>query len=156
PLPPGPKWRLVRAKRKMLAGVCNGLAVATSVSVTWVRIAFVIAGFSGVGIVAYLVLALVLPAEDPATGRRLAPAPRETARWLRVALVAGPILGLTGLFGRTWRGPFLFGWFGGGGGFGLLLVAVGLFIIWLRRREDDERPVSTGTEAPAAEPVAAT
>jgi phage shock protein PspC (stress-responsive transcriptional regulator) len=140
----------------VLAGVCSGLAVASGVSVTWVRIAFVIAGFSGIGIVAYLALALALPGEDPRLGPRLAPAPRDTARWLRVALVAGPILGLTGLFGRTWRGPFLFGWFGGGAGFGVLLVAVGLFVIWLRRREDDDRPVAAATESPAAEAVTPT
>src|SRR5882762_235903 len=68
PLPPQARWRLVRAKRKVVAGVCNGLAVASGVNVALVRLAFVIAGLSGLGIVAYLVLALVLPREDPVAG----------------------------------------------------------------------------------------
>jgi len=139
----------------VVAGVSSGLAVATGVNVTLVRLAFVIAGLSGVGIVAYLVLALVLPREDPVAGPRLVPAPPDTARWLRVGLVVGPILSLTGLVGG-WRGPFLFGHFGGGAGFGLLLVAVGLFVIWVRRRDDDQQPVGAPTPPAPTGPAPAT
>ncbi len=64
PLPPPtpPAWRLVRARRNVFAGVCAGLAVATGVDVLLVRLAFVAAGLSGIGLVAYIVLAIVLPA----------------------------------------------------------------------------------------------
>ena len=153
PLPPRAEWRLVRAQRKLVAGVCSGLAVATGVDVTLVRIAFVVAGLSGVGIVAYLVLALVLPREDTVAGVRVGPAPPETARWIRIALLVVPILGLTGLLGRSWNGPLFFGWVGGGGGFGLLLVAVGLFVIWVRRRDEDRPAVVAPAPNASAEPV---
>ncbi len=69
----------------------------------------------------------------------LRPASPETARWLRIALLVVPIVALTGIVGAPWHGPF-FGHLGHGGGFGLLLIAVGVFVIWLRRRRDDERP----------------
>jgi phage shock protein C len=138
PLPPPqpPAWRPLRARHHVLAGVCQGLAVATGVDVTLVRLAFIAFGLTGVGVLAYVVLALVLPVEDPAAGRRLLPAPSDTARWLRVALLVVPILSLLGLVGG-WRGPFGFGlWPAHGAGFGLLLVAVGVLVIWLRRRND--------------------
>jgi phage shock protein PspC (stress-responsive transcriptional regulator) len=147
PLPPPqpPAWRLLRARHHVLAGVCQGLAVATGVDVTLVRLAFIAFGLTGVGVLAYVFLALVLPVEDPAAGRPLLPAPPDTARWLRVALLVVPILSLLGLVGG-WRGPFGFGlWPAKGAGFGLLLVAVGVLVIWLRRRNDN-----LGVEAPAA------
>jgi phage shock protein C len=150
PLPPPqpPTWRPLRARQHVLAGVCQGLAVATGVDVTLVRLAFIAFGLTGVGVLAYVVLALVLPVEDPAAGRPLLPAPADTARWLRVALLVVPILSLLGLAGG-WRGPFGFGlWPGQGAGFGLLLVAVGVLVIWLRRR--NERPdVEAAAPSPA-------
>ena len=154
PLPPPqpPAWRPLRARQHVLAGVCQGLAVATGVDVTLVRLAFIAFGLTGVGVLAYLVLALVLPVEDPAAGRPLVPAPADTARWLRVALLVVPILSLLGLVGG-WRGPFGFGlWPGQGAGFGLLLVGVGVLVIWLRRR--NERPEVEAPGAPTPAPPA--
>ena len=151
PLPPPdpPTWRFVRARHHVLAGVCQGLAVATGVDVTLVRLAFIAFGLTGVGVLASVVLALVVPVEDPAAGRPLRPAPADTARWLRVALLVVPILSLTGLVGG-WRGPWFFGlWPLKGAGFGLLLVVIGVLVIWLRRRND--RPEEP---APAAPPAA--
>jgi len=147
PLPPPepPAWRFVRARHHVLAGVCEGLAVATGVDVTLVRLAFIAFGLTGVGVLAYVILALVVPAEDPGAGRPLVAAPSDTARWLRVALLVVPILSLTGLVGG-WRGPWFFGfWPLKGAGFGLLLVVVGVLVIWLRRRND--RPAEPTTPA---------
>ena len=154
PLPPPqpPAWRPLRARHHVLAGVCQGLAVATGVDVTLVRLAFIAFGLTGVGVLAYVVLALVLPVEDPAAGRPLLPAPSDTARWLRVALLVVPILSLLGFVGG-WRGPFGFGlWPAQGAGFGLLLVAVGVLVIWLRRRND--RLALESPEAVATAPTA--
>jgi phage shock protein C len=149
PLPPPqpPAWRLVRARHHVLAGVCEGLSAATGVDVTLVRLAFVAVGLTGVGVLAYVVLALLVPREEPAAGRPLRPAPPDTARWLRGALLVAPIASLVGLFGGPWRGPFVFGFWGRGGGFGLLLIAVGVFVIWLRRRKDNE-PVAANSAVP--------
>ena len=156
PLPPPtpPGWRLVRARRNVFAGVCAGLAAATGVNVLLVRLAFVATGLSGIGILAYILLAIVLPREGPTPELALRPAPPETARWLRIALLVAPIVTLTGIVGAPWHGPF-FGPLGHGGGFGLLLIAVAVFVIWLRRRRDDQPPAPIAPTSPATPPGSA-
>ena len=55
----------------VLGGVCAGLSVATGVDVTLVRLAFIIAGFAGFGVLGYIILLLVLPtARIPSTVSR--------------------------------------------------------------------------------------
>jgi len=64
------EWRRDTAGRK-IAGVCAGLADAFGVSVTLVRAAFVLLAlppFSGIGIVLYLVLWFLMPAEGEGSG----------------------------------------------------------------------------------------
>lgn len=47
---------------KMIAGVCGGIASYLQVEVTWIRLVFaILALFGGVGILAYIVLAIVMP-----------------------------------------------------------------------------------------------
>ena len=47
---------------KMIAGVCGGIAAYLQVEVTWIRLVFaVLAIFGGVGILAYIVLAIIMP-----------------------------------------------------------------------------------------------
>jgi phage shock protein PspC (stress-responsive transcriptional regulator) len=150
PLPsPQPPWRLMRARRHVLGGVCQGLSVATGVDVTLVRLAFIAVGLTGIGVLAYIVMALLLPREDPTAGRPLTPAPPDTARWLRVALLVAPILSLTGVLGWPWHAGFLRFWPSRlDGGFGLVLIALGVFVIWLRRREDrGQLPAATAPPA---------
>jgi phage shock protein PspC (stress-responsive transcriptional regulator) len=64
-------WRRNR-EEKMIAGVCAGLADEFGISVTIVRLAFVLGSLvSGMGIVIYLVLWVVMPYRDdlpPGTG----------------------------------------------------------------------------------------
>ena len=160
PLPsPSPSptrpWRPVRSRDGVLGGVCRALAIATGVDVTLVRLAFVAAGLSGFGIIAYGVLWLVVPREDPALDRAPTPAPTETARWLRVALLIGGVIGAVSFL---WR--FSFGWFWGwpfghgahvGPGlfFGLFLLVGGVAVLWLRRR-DDRQVRAARPAAPAA------
>jgi len=142
PPPEPPTWRPLRARDGVLGGVCRGFAEATGVDLTLVRLAFVAAGLSGFGVLAYLVLWMVVPREDSSAGRLLVPAPPDTARWLRLGLLVG---GLVGLVSFAWR--WSFGWFdpfpwhgpaGRGPGLfvGLLLVAIGVGVIWFRRREE--------------------
>ncbi|MCL2638382.1 MAG: PspC domain-containing protein [Oscillospiraceae bacterium] len=53
--------KLYRSKtNKILAGVCGGIAEYTGINTTLVR---VIAVVSGVGLIAYIVLALLIPEE---------------------------------------------------------------------------------------------
>ncbi len=53
---------LVRPRdRKMIAGVCAGLADRFGVSTTLVRILFVIFGLTGAGELAYVVLWILVP-----------------------------------------------------------------------------------------------
>jgi phage shock protein PspC (stress-responsive transcriptional regulator) len=63
---PGPRGRLLRSKDdRMLAGVAGGLAEHFNVDSTLVRVGFVIAVlFTGVAVLAYLVLAVALPQND--------------------------------------------------------------------------------------------
>lgn len=58
-----------RADDRMLAGVCSGIAWQFDISVTVVRLAFVIgAVFSGFGpaVILYVILWVVMPLEEPA------------------------------------------------------------------------------------------
>ena len=64
------EWRRDSAGRK-IAGVCAGIAEALGISVTVVRAAFVLLAlppFSGIGIVLYLVLWFLMPAEAGSSG----------------------------------------------------------------------------------------
>ena len=103
--------------------MCAGLAAASGLDVTLVRLAFVLAGLGGFGIIAYLVLMFVVPKEDPAKGDFLLPAPPNVAQWIRVALGIGRRVGAISLVDS---GPRFMGRRDGFGfGLGLLLLVVG-------------------------------
>ena len=56
--------RLFRSKKdRIIAGVCGGIAEYLGISSTLVRILFV---FSGIGMIAYLVAALIIPEAEEA------------------------------------------------------------------------------------------
>lgn len=72
-------WYRMR-QGKMIAGVCAGLAAEFGVSVTMVRLAFLLGTLvgGGMGIVIYLALWVVMPYADPAPGPvRLLPPSRD-------------------------------------------------------------------------------
>jgi phage shock protein PspC (stress-responsive transcriptional regulator) len=59
--------RLFRSERdKMLAGVCGGLGEYFNIDPTLVRLAWVIFACCGVGILAYIIAAIVIPLESQA------------------------------------------------------------------------------------------
>ena len=66
---------LRRGSDRVVAGVCSGLAEYFDIDVTLVRLVFVVLLFTGVGILAYLVLWLVMPPPGVPVG-----APREAVR----------------------------------------------------------------------------
>jgi phage shock protein PspC (stress-responsive transcriptional regulator) len=147
PLPPPPSFRLVRSRQRILGGVCSGLATSAGIDVTLVRLAFVAAAFAGVGFVAYGVLWLVVPKEDPAAGRPLQAAPPEPARVIRIAVLVGAVLGIASVLGIRVGFP---GHFGGPGLFGLALVGVGIAYLATRHRRDDSLPPPGPAVRPAA------
>lgn len=87
----GQSARLLRSSEdRLIAGVAGGLAKRLEVDPAYVRIGFVVAAFfAGFGVLAYLLLALILPADD-GSGR---PVPGNLGRGLLIAgMVAGGIL----------------------------------------------------------------
>ncbi|MDP9188370.1 MAG: PspC domain-containing protein, partial [Actinomycetota bacterium] len=109
----GSKRRLLRSpSERMLAGVAGGTASYLGVDPTFVRLGFVAASlFGGLGILAYLLMAVIVPEDDgtgsPVEGRR-------PPTWAIVLLVIAALFILPG--------PF-FGW--GDGWF------LGIGVLWL-------------------------
>jgi phage shock protein C len=116
--------RLERSQKdKMIAGVCGGIAEYLQVEVTWIRLVFVLlAIFGGIGVLAYIVLAILMPlpgqrspqpgattvasdATERLPGAAAEPAPpvdterrREAAGYALIAIGAIFLLGNQGLF----------------------------------------------------------
>lgn len=57
----GPKRLHRSVNQKMLCGVCGGLAEYFNVDPTILRLLFVLFGFTGTGIFAYIVAAIIIP-----------------------------------------------------------------------------------------------
>jgi phage shock protein PspC (stress-responsive transcriptional regulator) len=138
--------RLVRRPEgKMIAGVCTGLAAYLGVDVVAIRIAAVLlAVFTGVGLVAYLVMWIVMPMA-PEGEPIVAAAPRNDTnmgRWIGVGAV---VLGAFILFRNFWD-------FRGGFFWGLLLIGIGV-AVWGREfvspRNGAPRPLAPPNPPPA-------
>src|SRR5215211_1948955 len=131
-----PKRLLRSSSDRMIAGVAGGLARYFDVDPVIFRIAFgVSVFFGGLGILAYVALAIFVPTGDEGQAEKAAPYERQ--RWLGVAAGIALVLALIPAvgFGFWWGG----GW--GGGNWGLLwlaipaLVAVGAYAVLRDRRE---------------------
>ena len=48
-------------QNKMVAGVCSGLAEYINIDPTIIRVIWALVGFTGTGLLAYLVCALIIP-----------------------------------------------------------------------------------------------
>lgn len=63
----GPRHRLTRSRKRLIAGVCGGLAEYLGWSPTLVRVLYVAVSVASVafpGILVYLILWVVMPAPD--------------------------------------------------------------------------------------------
>jgi phage shock protein PspC (stress-responsive transcriptional regulator) len=134
---PKPRKRLLRSRdERILAGVAGGIAHHLDLDPTLVRAGFVVAAlFGGLGIAAYLVLAVVAPNDDgtgaPAEGDRPSP-------WLVILAVLAVLILLPGPF---W-GPFDWGigWWWGGSLWLLLLAGAGVWLYMTVRDRRRPRP----------------
>lgn len=129
-------YKLMRARKgRMIGGVAAGLAQSSGLDVTVVRICIGAAMFSGLGIAAYILMWIVLPEESPKRGRVIQPAPDNTARIIRITLVAVAILSvLNKVDGFS---PFAGGGndsFGFGPVLGLVLLGIGIAVLFSRHR----------------------
>jgi phage shock protein PspC (stress-responsive transcriptional regulator) len=166
PPPPPPRRSLsvVRARSdRKLGGVAAGLATAAGLDPTLVRIGLAVGALTGWAILLYLIAWVILPEEDVAAGRRLEPAPEDTAKLLRigVAVIAGlgalQVAGIVAAFAIAVLGtigamfhPFIDPFAGDFGGYnpdfpvrgfaGLLLLAGGGFYLLRRRSRGNARP----------------
>lgn len=148
---PTPKRFTRSSTDKVLAGVCGGLGAYFELDPTVFRIIFVVATFfGGFGLLLYIILALLVPAEDQASDEpikkvkaaaaQVGKAVEESARevrtevtrrrgehgWIGLVLVLAGILFLLTNFG-------FFSWVDAGKFWPILLIIVGLFIV---ARED--------------------
>jgi phage shock protein PspC (stress-responsive transcriptional regulator) len=79
---------------KMIAGVCGGIASYLQIEVTWIRLGFaVLALVGGVGILAYIVLAIImpLPGQRPVAGDTRTTAPDTTEPYTTAGATATPV-----------------------------------------------------------------
>jgi phage shock protein PspC (stress-responsive transcriptional regulator) len=134
-----PRKRLLRSRDdRVLAGVAGGIANYLDLDPTLVRVGFVAAVlFGGLGIVAYLVLAIVTPNDD-GTG---APVDDRPSPWLVVLAVLAVLILLPGPFLGPLFGPFHWGWWWGGSLWLILLAAGAVWLfLTLRGRDRDSSP----------------
>jgi phage shock protein PspC (stress-responsive transcriptional regulator) len=142
-----PRKRLLRSRdERILAGVAGGIANYLDIDPTLVRVGFVVAAlFGGLGIAAYLVLAVVTPNDD-GTG---APATDRPSVWVVILVVLAVLILLPGPF---W-GPF--SWWGGGwwwgGGLWLLVLGAGAVWAFLALRDRNRRGPGAGPSEGAAQ-----
>jgi phage shock protein PspC (stress-responsive transcriptional regulator) len=128
---------------KKIAGVCGGLGEYLNIDPTWVRLAFVLLAFaSGIGLVLYAVLAILMPSashdvaarivfdekmpDDPAALKHSA---GEATTSNGSALAGVLLIGFGALFLMG-----LFGWIGQGLFWPAVLILVGAFFIMRRNR----------------------
>lgn len=156
-LPPAPPRGRVtrRTSGHLLAGVASGIADHLRVDPVLVRIGFVVLGlwpFPGFGLLLYLALAFLLPAEDERAPRaraaRVEP-DRGIGFYIGVALLIVAILALLGGGWMVGAGPPA----GGAAGLlvPLLLIGVGV-ALWVSDRDSAPSVAASSTSAPPPSP----
>jgi signal transduction histidine kinase/phage shock protein PspC (stress-responsive transcriptional regulator) len=144
----GVQPRLLRRdrERRWLGGVCAGIARRFGIDVALVRLAFVVAtAAGGLGVAAYALGWLVIPAGDAPAGARPRPAGRGA---FEVAVGTGLLL-LSVLL--TFRGLGL--WFSDAIVWPLVLVASGGVLLWRASQEREPRPIKRPPSAALAQPA---
>jgi phage shock protein PspC (stress-responsive transcriptional regulator) len=149
PRPSGPR-RLFRTRNdRVIAGVAGGLGRYFGIDPVIVRIAFAISVLiGGLGVLAYVALALFVPTAPAADGE-IEPAPIERSRGVAIAVGIGALV--IALSWGVFDGP-LWGWHGFFFGPGVLLVALAAGAIVIARRGG----IGTGTGGRARGALATT
>lgn len=125
---PEPQPRVLRRSSddRMIAGVCGGLAHYLGVDPVLIRLAAVALALSGgVGILLYVVAAIIVPADGPGAG------PPRDARSGGGGMLAGIILVLLGAFLLLRQ---VTPWLNASIGWPVVVVAVGIVILVSARR----------------------
>src|SRR4051812_745278 len=142
PTPPAvPPRRLARRlDERLLGGVAGGVADALGVDVVLVRLGFVVSAFfGGLGVIAYVLGWLLLPAApatSPTTSQR-----GDRRQLLGYGLVALGLLAVGGRLGWSFRGDGVF--------WPLVLVGLGAAVLWLRTRDGDVPSVAPPPSPPS-------
>jgi phage shock protein PspC (stress-responsive transcriptional regulator) len=138
---PPPRRLVRRLDERLLGGVAGGVADALGIDVVLVRLGFVVSAFfGGLGVIAYVLGWLLLPAA-PATSPATSPR-GDRRQLLGYGLVALGLLAVGGRLGWSFRGDGIF--------WPLVLVALGAAVLWLRTRDDgDVPPAPEGPDPPA-------
>jgi phage shock protein PspC (stress-responsive transcriptional regulator) len=130
PESPAPRRLLRSSKDRVFWGVAGGLGEYFRLDPTLVRLAFAVSAFfGGLGVLAYLVMAVVVPQDDgsgqPRPGRR-------PPIWALVLLGLAVLVVIPGrfwAFDHDWGGGFWWGWWAGPL---WILLLVGLAIVVVR------------------------
>jgi phage shock protein PspC (stress-responsive transcriptional regulator) len=152
---PRPRRLLRSSGERMLWGVAGGLAEYLRIDPTLVRLGFVAAAFfGGFGVIAYLVMAVVVP-EDDGTGK-----PREGRRpptWAIVLLALAVLVALPGpLWGFGWHDDGGWPWWGFFGPLWLIfLIVAGFLVVRAMRRGRPFRGRRETTQASSADATTA-
>jgi signal transduction histidine kinase len=125
--------RLQRSNEdRIIAGIAGGIAARRGTDATKFRIVLVLLGLvSGLGIVAYVIAWLVLPAEG--STETIGARALSDRQGITIAIALVPALVLVLIVGSALHENFLSSW-----GLPLLLSAAGLVLVY-RNAEDDER-----------------
>ena len=121
---------------RVMFGVAGGLAEHLDIDPTLVRVAFVVLGFaSGIGLIAYIVLALTMPeaVEGAAQAEDSTPPTEADARTKRNRNFIGGILVIIGVVFLLLQLEF-FSWLRWDLIWPLVIIAVGAALIWGRVR----------------------
>ena len=121
---------------RVMFGVAGGLAEHLDIDSTLVRVAFVVLGFaSGIGLIAYVVLALVMPeAVEGAAPAEDSTAPREAdTRTKRNRNLIGGLLVIIGVVFLLLQLEFL-SWLSWSLIWPLIVIAAGVALIWDRTK----------------------
>jgi phage shock protein C len=140
--------KLTRGRtNRMIGGVCSGFAEYFQVDALLVRLAFVfVALLGGLGILLYLIALVIVPSGELPSENAPAAPERNGAKIAGIILIAvGALYLLKNVGIELWNPFWEFPW---GFGFPLLLVGVGLWIIYGRRRTD-QHPAAEQPQAGA-------
>jgi phage shock protein PspC (stress-responsive transcriptional regulator) len=149
PPPATEPYKLLRPRKgRMIVGVAAGIATATGLDVTLVRICIGASMLSGLGVIGYILLWLVVPEEQPSRGRYAQPAPEPTARTIRIALVGVAALGVLKQVGIFWPFQNDHTHFGLDTLLALVLLSLGVGVLVSRHRSDAWAPSVPPPDAP--------